>query len=320
MSDIHSLDGDLFTVHDLLAWKPPPTRHIVWDGVLDAGHRLQIFGDEGSWKSMSAIHLAYSIANGTRWMGFHTSPATVLYIQGEMGRVSVRNRMEKYCNGTKNIYLAKPLAVPAEAERADKLAYPASVITQVIQFIHLDEQAGISSLRRKVDIIFSQFPNQPLVIILDPLYKMFHHDLTVAKEVSYFCENMDLLLYDYNTYKNGVQRQLALVFVHHSRKFSTDKDGNRISSGSEESFGAKQLAWWSDTVLNTCLNGDDETKTTVDYIFTKHGRDSEGTLPKLITVRWNKETLHPRILRRLMPSYPEDEIEARGTGVYEGLE
>ena len=311
-SDIHKRDRDLWTIQDLIDWKPPPIRHIIWDGVLDVGHRLQIFGDEGSWKSMIALHLAYSIARGHRWMGFKTSPANVLIIQGEMGMYSIRTRTTKYCEGTKRIFLSKPGIVPDEQNRANSIAFPSNVYTQVTEFIHLDEQTGIASLRRKLDSIIMESPMLPVVIILDPLYKMFHHDLTVAKDVNYFCENMDLLLHDYNNEKDGVQRQLSLVFIHHSRKAGVDKEGNRTFQESEDSFGAKQLAWWSDGIIKMSLDANDETRTTTNVTFTKHGRDAEGLLPKLIRLRWHKDTLHPHILQRLMPHYPEDELELRG--------
>jgi RecA-family ATPase len=319
-SDIHKKDKDLYTIHDLQEWIPPKIRHIIWDGILDVGHRLQIFGDEGTWKSMLATHMMYSVSTGSRWLGFKTSPANVFYVQGEMGMYSVRTRSLKYTKGTERIYLAKPGNVPEPELRAKEKAYPPNVYTQVVQFFHLDEQAGIASLRNKLDTVIMQSPNLPIVLILDPLYKMFHHDLTVAKEVNYFCENMDLLLKDYNECKNGVQRQLAMVFVHHSRKAGVDKEGNRTSQDSEDSFGAKQLAWWSDTILKTSLNMADDTKTSTDINFTKHSRDAEGMLPKLIKLRWNKDTLHPHITARIMPEPPEDELQLRGDTELQSLE
>ena len=321
MSDIHKRDKDLYSIQDLIDWKPPLIRHIIWDGVLDVGHRFQIFGDEGSWKSMLAQHLAYSVATGRRWLGFKTSPANTVYIQGEMGMYSVRTRSLKYCEGTKQIYLSKPGEVPDETKQAMDIAYPTNVYTQVVQFFHLDEQAGIAGLRRKIDEVIMESPALPIVVILDPLYKMFHHDLTVARETNYFCENMDLMLHDYNQMKDGCQRQLALVFVHHARKAGVDKDGNRTSQGSEDSFGAKQISWWSDTIIKSTLDEEnDETKATCSLSFTKHGRDAEGILPKSIRVRWDRNTLHPQILSRIMPNHPEDELELRGNQLLEKLE
>ncbi|MBU2051357.1 MAG: AAA family ATPase, partial [Gammaproteobacteria bacterium] len=240
-SDIHKHDSDIFTITDLKEWKAPVIRHIIWDGVLDVGHKLQIFGDEGTWKSMLVTHMMGSVTAGHRWLGFKCSPANVLYIQGEMGMYSVRTRAMKYCEGTKRIYLAKPGDVPDELARCEARAFPPNAYTQVVQFFHLDEQAGVAALRRKLDTVIMESPDLPIVLILDPLYKMFHHDLTVAKEVNYFCENMDLILHDYNVKKDGVLRQMSMVFVHHARKAGVDDAGNRTSQGSEDSFGAKQL-------------------------------------------------------------------------------
>jgi len=234
---------------------------------------------------------------------------------------SVRTRSLKYCEGTKQIYLSKPGEVPDETKQAMDIAYPTNVYTQVVQFFHLDEQAGIAGLRRKIDEVIMESPALPIVVILDPLYKMFHHDLTVARETNYFCENMDLMLHDYNQMKDGCQRQLALVFVHHARKAGVDKDGNRTSQGSEDSFGAKQISWWSDTIIKSTLDEEnDETKATCSLSFTKHGRDAEGILPKSIRVRWDRNTLHPQILSRIMPNHPEDELELRGNQLLEKLE
>jgi RecA-family ATPase len=269
---------------------------------------------------MDVLHMAMSIARGHRWMGFRTRPSNVLLIEGEGSKVAMRNRVSKYCAGTKSIYLATPGDVPAEANRADKIAYPTNVFIDIVQYLHLDEQAGVGSLRRKIDSVISVSPANPLVVIIDPLYKMFHHNLVVAAEVNYFTENMDLLLYDYNSIKDGFQRQLALVFVHHSRKASLDTDGNKISVGSDESFGAKQINWWSDTVINSSLLEKDRTRTTVQLQFTKHGRDAEKELPEKIIIRWDRGTLHPRILSRAFPSYPDDDIELRGDALLSSLE
>jgi hypothetical protein len=113
LSDIHSKDSSLFNIHDLLAWTPPPIHHILGSGVLDVGHRLQIFGDEGSWKSMLVMHMAYSLASGHRRLGFSSTPVNVIYVQGEMGMYSVQSRSLKYCSGTEKIYRVKNSKLPS---------------------------------------------------------------------------------------------------------------------------------------------------------------------------------------------------------------
>ena len=319
-SDIHKFDHDLLTIHDLIEWKPPPTQHIIWDGVLDVGGKLQIFGNEGSWKPASALHMAYAVATGRRWFGFRTSPANVIYILAEGGRAAIRHRAIKYCEGTKAIYLAKPDKVPNESQRATNISQPGNVVVRYVDTLHLDEQSGIASLRKNIDTLIMHCPNLPILVIVDPLYRMFHRDLTVAKDMSQFIENIDILLTDYNEIRQGYQRQLAIMVVHHSRKAGADKDGVIVTHGSDESFGTKELSWWFDTILNINLEEKDATRTLINGEFTKYGRNTEGYLPEFIQLRWDKSTLHPLITVRRMPSIPEDEVELRGQSLLERLE
>lgn len=321
-SEIHKSDKDLFTVQDWQEWKPPPVRRIISDGVLDVGGKLQIFGGEGSWKSGLAIHLAYSVATGRRWMGFRTSPANVIYIVAEGGKLGIKSRIEKYCSGAKDIYLSKPGNVPDEMAKVSSIAYPSNVVTRYIDILHLDEHAGAESLKKNINLMIQSFPALPILVIVDPLYKVFGHDLTNQNDFNKFAEHMDLILYDYNQpdIHTGYQKQLALVVIHHPRKEKLDDQGHPIRQGSNESFGPRQLSWWFDAVLNTNLIESDKTKTKVHMEFTKYGRNTEGLLPEYIDVRWDKETLHPLILDRPMPKLPEDDIEFRGATLLEKLE
>ncbi len=321
MSDIHKLDADLFTAKDLIDWTPPPTQYLISDGVLDVGGKMEIFGNEGSWKSGSVLHMAFSIATGRKWMGFKTNKANVLYLVAEGGRGGIRKRVIKYCAGTKEIYLAKPGLVPNEAARAEAIAYPPNVVIRYIDMLHLDEQSGINSLRRNVDNIIMSYPALPVLVVIDPMYKVFHHDLTKANEVSYFNENIDLLLNDYNKEKDGYQRQLSVVVVHHPRKAGKDQEGNIVrAGGSDESFGTKQFSWWFDTVFEMNLDVSDKTRTVVEAEFTKAPRNAEGYVPEYFRIQWDKSTLHPRIITRRMPKNPEDITEIRGKELLNSLE
>lgn len=319
-SEINKLDKDLLSVQDLIDWKPPPLQRIIWNGVLDVGGKFELFGNEGSWKSASALHLAFSVATGRKWLGFKTSPANVIYLVAEGGRAATRNRVVKYCSGTKSIYLAKSGDIPNELARCEALSYPSNVVIRYIDMLHLDEQAGIHSLRRNIDSLIMCSPPLPILVIIDPLYKMFHHDLTKANEMSYFIENIDLLLSDYNREKDGYLRQLAVVVIHHPRKVSSDNEGREVRHGSDESFGAKELSWWFDTVMQMNLDPRDKTKASVDVEFTKHGRNAEAALPEYIKLRWDRGTLHPQIITRRMPQIPEDEISLRGNELLANLE
>ena len=97
MSDIHEKDKQLYTIQDLLDWTPPPNYRIISGGVLNVKNRMLIFGDEGSWKSMLALHTAHCISRGSRWLGFRTNPCNVLRLQVELPMYTDRDRIEKYC-------------------------------------------------------------------------------------------------------------------------------------------------------------------------------------------------------------------------------
>ena len=318
-SDIHSKDNQLYNVQDLIEWKAPPTRSIISDGVLNIGSRLQLFGDEGTWKSALAIHAAFCIATGRRWLGFYTNPANILYIQGEMTLGETKIRIEKYCLGSKNIFIASipvtnstaPASI-AVAPSTDSYAYPTNVIIKGIEFYHLDEQSGIGSLRKTVELVLSSLPNLPLVIVIDPLYKMFRRNLLDEKDVKYFTDNIDQMRHDYPT--------TAYIIVHHSRKASMDAEGNILQQGSSDMFGSAELKWWADTIMRTDLDITDETRTIVNITFSKHSRVAAGYLPHLIRARWDKNTLHPHILARLQPKNPEDELDDRGDDLLKKLE
>ena len=66
-----------------------------------------------------------------------------------------------------------------------------------------------------------------------------------------------------------------------------------------------------DTVLRIDPDTADPTLTKVEARFTKH-RNAEEPLP-LLTLRWDRGTLHPQILSRIVPRYEDDdELELRG--------
>ncbi|KKK86292.1 hypothetical protein LCGC14_2764680, partial [marine sediment metagenome] len=157
MSDIHERDRQLFTTSDLLSWAPPKQYRIISGGILNVKNRMLLFGDEGSWKSILAVHTAQCLARGSRWLGFYTYPANVLRLQIELPMYMDRERLEKYCISSKQIYLARDSHNSITAEQLDRLdlkatewAYPENAINRTEQFIHIDESSGWESLRRNI--------------------------------------------------------------------------------------------------------------------------------------------------------------------------
>jgi len=221
--------------------------------------------------------------------------------------------VDKYCLGSKQIYLAKDghkEVTSAELDRLDAratdYAYPL-VVNRTEQFMHIDESSGWESLRKNIQLCISELPLLPLVVILDPLYKMFNRDLSQEIDVKPMLDKIDLEM----EYASQFIPGLSFIIIHHTRKSKTDESGRPISMGSQDATGSRALLRWADTILRVDPDPSDATLTKVKVTFTKH-RNAEDVLPALI-VRWNRDTLHPQILSRILPKYEEDgEIELRG--------
>jgi len=312
LSTIHDRDKQLYTVEDLLTWTPPKNYRIISGGVLNVKNRMLIFGDEGSWKSILALHTAHSISRGSSWLGFRTNPSNVLRLQVELPMYIDRERTDKYCLASKKIYIAKSWQQNVSSTELDQLdskatdyAYPL-VVNRTEQFIHIDESSGWESLRKNIQTCVSELPPLPLVVILDPLYKMFNRNLSEETDVKAMLDKIDLEMEDASASIPG----LSFIIIHHTRKTITES-GKPVSMGSQDATGSRALVRWADTVLRVDPDPGDDTLTKVKVTFTKH-RNAEDILPTMI-IRWNRDTLHPQILSRILPGYEEeDELELRG--------
>ena len=314
-SHLHDVDKQLYTVSDLLSWTPPKYYSIISGGVLNVKNRMLIFGDEGSWKSILALHTAHCIAKGSKWLGFKTYPANVLRVQAELPMYIDRDRLEKYCIGSKSIYIAKDGHKDITSTELDKLdatatawAYPEYAISRTEQFIHIDESSGWESLRKNIYSCIEHLPKLPLLVILDPLFKMFNRDLSSAVDLMPMLDKIDILMEDTSKLIPGV----SFIIVHHTRKAQTDRDGKPISMGSQDATGSRALLRWVDTILRIDPVPGDSSVTKVVAHFTKH-RNADEVLPTLL-LKWNRSTLHPQILSRKIQQSEEEEenIDIRG--------
>ena len=309
-SPIHDKDKQLYTISDLLEWTPPYHTRIISAGVLNVKNRMIIFGDEGSWKSILAVHTGHCIARGSNWLGFHTYPANILRVQVELPMYIDRARTEKYCIGSKQIFLSTDSHKEIIATKSDKLdniatayAYPNNYITRTEQFLHIDSSIGWESLLRNIRLCIAEMPPGPTVVILDPLYKMFSRNLNEATDVSPMLDKIDIAMEDIGN--------LSFIIIHHTRKSMTDEKGRAVPLGSQDATGWRGLLRWADTLLRIDPDPNDRTMTRVTATFTKH-RNAEDVLP-IIRLRWDRDTLHPQILQCIMPKYEdEEELELRG--------
>lgn len=318
MSDIHDKDKQLFTTSDLLSWKPPHYTRIISSGVLNTNNRMIIFGDEGSWKSILALHTGHCIARGSKWLGFNTYCSNILRLQVELPMYIDKERTEKYCLSSRQIYLAKDGKTNVTSEELDKLAkdaevyaYPDNYVSRTEQFIHIDESIGWESLLRNIRLLRACMSDLPIVIILDPLYKLFGHNINEEVDVKPLIDKMDIAMEDI--------KDISFIIVHHTRKSLTDDSGIPISLGSQDATGSRAWLRWADTVLRIDPDMSDKTNTRVTATFTKH-RNAESVLP-VIRLRWDRDTLHPQILDRYFPRYEDEgELSQRGEDILSKLE
>ena len=319
-SPLHDRDKQLYTVSDLLSWTPSKQYRIISEGVLNIKNRMLIFGDEGSWKSILALHTAHCVARGSKWLGFKTYPANVLRLQAELPMYTDRERLDKYCSASKQIYIARDGHTSISSEELDRLdaratdwAYPEHYITRTEQFIHIDESSGWESLKKNIYNCIDLLPKLPLLVILDPLFKMFNRDLSSEVDMKPMLDKIDIIMDEVTNPRICPDPILGISFiiVHHTRKAHIDEQGRPVSMGSQDATGSRALLRWVDTILRIDPVPSDSTMTKVTARFTKH-RNAEEVLPTLV-IKWNRDTLHPQILSRLLPHYEdEEELELRG--------
>lgn len=243
-STIHDKSrGRLLSLADLKDYMPPPARHLIHSGILNVGSRFIIFGDEGTFKTACASHAGFCLARGSKWLGFTTSPCNILYVQGEMSMSQTKERMEQYCEGSKVIYAARPVSAPVgtEAERVQAFAYPPNIVIETLtQDVSLDTMSGFNFIRNELELMITEFPALPIVLIIDPLFKTFRYDLVKEEDIKVLTVNVDKLMNDRELFKN--HPGMATVIVHHARKAQMDNEGLRIvSPGSTEMFGSAHL-------------------------------------------------------------------------------
>jgi len=258
-------------IHQLIAWKSPYKGvPIISRGILLPRTRLFLFGSPKTWKSMTSVHTAFTIAEGLPWFGLRTSKATILKVQAELPKMVDRERILKYQNHNNskpdNIFFKTP------QER-----------------YKLDTTWGYNALSRDVDEVLARAPDTPLVVILDPLYKMFAGKITDEYDVKKFQDNMDELIN---------RKGISLILVHHSRKSKgeTDQEGRLIDMGAEEAIGSSYWGNWCDTMIRLRLLNPYAGKNEVAFSF-EYTRNAEDFLPNF-TVRWERATLHPTILKK----------------------
>lgn len=269
------------TVQSLFNWKPPVRKSIIEQGVLLPETQMILFGPSKSWKSILANHTAFCIANGDNWFGFKTAKCVVFRYQIELPKAVDRRRVVKYSAG-------------AEGRLSDNK--PKNLYFKTNTYIKLDSTFGLASLDKDIQEILTKHPNEHLVLIIDPLYKIMSGRITDEYDVRKLTDNLDILKNKYG---------LTLILVHHTRLTRILQDGSEIDLGAEDMLGSAVLTWWCDIALKLrVLNprtGRDKIRMTFEI-----PRHAEDVLP-ILEFKWDRTNLQFNVTKRELPKDITDE-------------
>lgn len=266
------------SIQQLINWRPAYQASIIEDGILLPETRIMIFGQAKAWKSMLSLHTAFCLANGSSWFGFKTAKATTFKYQAELPKAIDRDRVEKYAKGANS--------------------YPSNIFFKTVQErVKLDTSWGIASFNKDIEEIKSRSPNQHLVVILDPLYKLLAGHISDEYDVKKFQDNIDESKSKYN---------YSIIIIHHSRLTRVDSSGSIVDLGAEESMGSSYFNNWCDTMIRVkMLNphaGGDKVEVSFELV-----RNAQTVIPNF-QVQWSRADLQPTVIRRIPMEFEEPTI------------
>lgn len=167
---------------------PPELATPLIEGILRKGRKMLISGASKTGKSFALIGLAYALAYGQDWMGFHCAKSKVLYLNLEIADDSFDHRMMKVSEALK--------------------------ITDMTNtnLNWLDMRGINKSLKELSNSLISVCKDEGYdVIILDPIYKVSFANENDAQEMADFCNTIDYICKELN---------VAMVYCHHHSKGS----------------------------------------------------------------------------------------------------
>jgi len=207
----------IFSLQDLLIWKPAPVKQVIGSGVLLAQTKLVIFGAPKTMKSLIAQQLAFCLGTGSPWLGFSTEMSRILYVQGEISQIPFRGRV---------VQMSRNATLPPNA------------LHFATEFgLKLDRDSGMDELKKGLDSIARRYKAPIEVLMVDPLYK-FVSDSSESS-IQRMVDNLDILL---------DRENITLVMVHHSRKAQLTSSGAVVDMGGAELRGPL-IEQWADSII-----------------------------------------------------------------------
>lgn len=241
------------SLRQLKDWVPPQRESVIGDGILLPKTRMVIYGFWKSWKSMFAMHTAFSLAAGSRWIGHDTRPSTIHLLQLEIPKAAFRTRVVKYSDGHN--------------------VHPTNMWFSTQHYLKLDRDFGFKALDKTLEW------THPDVLIVDPLYKVLSGNISDSYDMMKLLDNMDQLIERHN---------LSVIMVTHRRKSKEgEQPGETIDRGAEEMMGSSYLANWCDSAVGIRVTHGNPEQILVSFDAMRNAEDEI----KPVLLRINRQTL-----------------------------
>lgn len=202
------------SLQDFLAWKPPHISQLIGNGILIPQGKIILFGPYKSWKSMTAIDLAFKLSTGKPWLGFQTTLSTVLIVQLEIPKAAYQKRVNKYCFG-------------------NKLNPANNLFLVTTRQLKLDKGWGVEMLNQWIT------ETKASIVIIDPIFKVISGRLTDEYDVRQFTDRIDEVI---------DKHRVSFILIHHEGK-DWIVEGERYDRGADASFGSAVFGWWCDSSI-----------------------------------------------------------------------
>lgn len=213
--------ADPIELSEFLKWQPEKLEPIISDGILYEGSKAIIYGKYKSLKSMLAIRLGLSIVNGTKWLGFETSPVDVLYLQLEIVAPMLQERLKAM---TETSVGKNGRVIPNSNSKL-----PKSLWLWTEKTIKIDTQEGFERVSEWVNKL------KPKLLIIDPIYKIVSGDLLSTNHIQKLTDWLDSLMDNH---------ELSMILVHHSKKGTGDDEW-----GTDNMLGSSVFNNWADSII-----------------------------------------------------------------------
>jgi len=156
------------------------------DGILRQGHKMLLSGPSKAGKSFLQIEMAIAVAEGLPWLGWNCAQGTVIYVNFELDRASCLHRF-------KDVYEALGIE-PKNLRNID-------IWNLRGKSLPMDQLAPKLIRRARKE--------NPIAIILDPIYKVITGDENSADQMARFCNQFD---------KVCTEVGCSVIYCHHHSK------------------------------------------------------------------------------------------------------